>query len=85
MSSSIQFCSELLLFIFYITDTTKFGQKLMKKFGWSEGKGLGVKEDGISDHIKVDYKFGNKGNSGDLCDIISIALFCCSCYVESIY
>lgn len=35
----------------------------MKKFGWSEGKGLGVKEDGISDHIKVDYKFGNKGNS----------------------
>lgn len=57
----------------------------MKKFGWSEGKGLGVKEDGISDHIKVDYKFGNKGNSGDLCDIISIAFFCCSCYVESIY
>lgn len=57
----------------------------MKKFGWSEGKGLGVKGDGISDHIKVDYKFGNKGNSGDLCDTISIALFCCSCYVESIY
>lgn len=47
----------------------------MKKFGWSEGKGLGVKEDGISDHIKVDYKFGNKGNSGDLCDTISIAYF----------
>lgn len=34
----------------------------MKKFGWSEGKGFGVKEDGISDYIKVDYKFGNKGN-----------------------
>ena len=42
-------------------DDSKFGQKLLEKFGWSEGKGLGAKEDGISNHIKVDYKFGNKG------------------------
>lgn len=47
----------------------------MKKFGWSEGKGFGVKEDGISDYIKVDYKFGNKGNFGDFCDIIFIVYF----------
>ncbi|XP_062612622.1 micronuclear linker histone polyprotein-like [Saccostrea cucullata] len=42
-------------------DETKFGQKLMKKYGWSEGKGLGVKEDGNPDHVKVEFKFGNKG------------------------
>lgn len=57
----------------------------MKKFGWSEGKGFGVKEDGIFDYIKVDYKFGNKGNFGDFCDIIFIVLFCCFYYVEFIY
>ncbi|XP_061167127.1 uncharacterized protein LOC133175982 [Saccostrea echinata] len=42
-------------------DDTKFGQKLMKKYGWTEGKGLGVKEDGNPEHVKVDFKFGNKG------------------------
>lgn len=56
----------------------------MKKFGWSEGKGFGVKEDGIFDYIKVDYKFGNKGNFGDFCDIIFIVLLSCFCYVEFI-
>ena len=27
-------------------DQDKFGQKLMEKMGWSQGKGLGANEDG---------------------------------------
>ena len=27
-------------------DQDKFGQKLMEKMGWSQGKGLGAHEDG---------------------------------------
>lgn len=37
-------------------DETKFGQKLMEKFGWEKGRGLGANEDGSSDHITVQFK-----------------------------
>ena len=30
-----------------------FAKKQMEKYGWSEGKGLGKKEDGIQKYIKV--------------------------------
>jgi len=42
-------------------DTNKFGQKLMEKMGWSQGKGLGAKEDGMVEHIKVSHKNDSKG------------------------
>ncbi|KAL3270739.1 hypothetical protein HHI36_021264 [Cryptolaemus montrouzieri] len=42
-------------------DSNKFGQKLLEKMGWSAGKGLGAKEDGITEHIKVSYKNDSKG------------------------
>lgn len=42
-------------------DSNKFGQKLMEKMGWSPGKGLGRKEDGVTDHIKVSYKNDSVG------------------------
>lgn len=29
--------------------------------GWSQGKGLGANEDGITEHIKVGYKNDSKG------------------------
>ena len=35
---------------------TGFGDKVMSKFGWEQGKGLGVKENGISEYIKVQKK-----------------------------
>ncbi|CAH1118460.1 unnamed protein product [Phaedon cochleariae] len=42
-------------------DTNKFGQKLLEKMGWQNGKGLGAKEDGITEHIKVSHKMDSKG------------------------
>ncbi|XP_072162807.1 uncharacterized protein [Diadema setosum] len=42
-------------------DSSKFGQKLMEKMGWSKGKGLGVKEDGQLSHIKVSLKNNTLG------------------------
>ncbi|CAG9772737.1 unnamed protein product [Ceutorhynchus assimilis] len=42
-------------------DSSKFGQKLLEKMGWSQGKGLGAKEDGRTEHIKVSYKNDSQG------------------------
>ncbi|XP_072387575.1 uncharacterized protein [Diabrotica undecimpunctata] len=42
-------------------DANKFGQKLLEKMGWQSGKGLGAKEDGIKEHIKISYKNDSKG------------------------
>ena len=44
-----------------VADDNKFGQKLMEKFGWAKGKGLGAKEDGKIDHVKVALKNDTKG------------------------
>lgn len=33
----------------------------MEKMGWEKGKGLGAKEDGMTEHIKVRFKSDNKG------------------------
>ncbi|XP_017777466.1 PREDICTED: PIN2/TERF1-interacting telomerase inhibitor 1-like [Nicrophorus vespilloides] len=42
-------------------DESKFGQKMLEKMGWSKGKGLGSKLDGMVDHVKVSYKNDSKG------------------------
>ncbi|XP_044762714.1 protein pxr-1-like [Coccinella septempunctata] len=42
-------------------NSNKFGQKLMEKMGWSTGKGLGAKEDGMTEHIRVAYKNDTQG------------------------
>ncbi|XP_044260849.1 G patch domain-containing protein 4-like isoform X4 [Tribolium madens] len=42
-------------------DSSKFGQKMLEKLGWSPGKGLGAKENGIVEHVKISYKNDNKG------------------------
>lgn len=38
-----------------------FAYNLMKKMGWTDGKGLGLNEDGETDHIKVRRKRSNAG------------------------
>ncbi|GAB1598413.1 hypothetical protein Ahia01_000118400 [Argonauta hians] len=42
-------------------DEDKFGQKMLEKFGWEKGKGLGLKEDGCKEHVKVSKKSDTKG------------------------
>ncbi|XP_046616723.1 uncharacterized protein LOC124303499 [Neodiprion virginianus] len=50
-------------------DSTKFGQKMLEKMGWSSGKGLGANEQGMTEHVKVCYKNDQSGigfkDSGD--------------------
>lgn len=58
-------CFFLLLFNLFIcyglTDDSKFGQKLMEKMGWSKGKGLGINEDGNTEHVAVKVKNDTRG------------------------
>ncbi|KAJ8709270.1 hypothetical protein PYW07_009096 [Mythimna separata] len=42
-------------------DSTKFGQRMLEKMGWSEGKGLGAKENGIVEHVVARYKNDDRG------------------------
>lgn len=37
-------------------DTTKFGQKMLEKMGWTAGKGLGVNEQGMREHVSIKVK-----------------------------
>ena len=34
-------------------DTSSFAQRMLKKMGWSAGKGLGKREDGVVEHVRV--------------------------------
>ncbi len=45
----------------WLQGDAKFGKKLLEKFGWSEGKGLGKKEDGDVSFIKVRKNYENTG------------------------
>ncbi|XP_038053273.1 PIN2/TERF1-interacting telomerase inhibitor 1-like [Patiria miniata] len=45
----------------WISDGCKFGEKLMKKMGWQEGKGLGMNEDGSTSSISVSVKNNSLG------------------------
>jgi len=45
----------------WANDDNKFGQKLMEKFGWEKGKGLGAQEDGETQNIKVKVKNDKHG------------------------
>lgn len=43
------------------TTYSSFARRQMEKMGWTEGKGLGRNEDGITNHIKVKKKDENEG------------------------
>lgn len=42
-------------------DTNKFGQRMLEKMGWCSGKGLGAKENGMVEHVVVQFKNDEKG------------------------
>lgn len=44
-------------------DKNNFGHKMLEKMGWKHGKGLGAKENGVTDPLNVAYKYDNKGNN----------------------
>lgn len=46
----------LMIYLFSNVDSNKFGQKMLEKMGWTSGKGLGVNEQGITEHVRVSFK-----------------------------
>jgi len=50
----------------WANDDDKFGQKMLEKFGWTKGKGLGAAEDGKVDNIKVKVKNNKLGIGSNL-------------------
>ncbi|XP_038655912.1 PIN2/TERF1-interacting telomerase inhibitor 1 [Scyliorhinus canicula] len=42
-------------------DESRFGQKMLEKMGWSKGKGLGAREQGSTENIKVQVKNNTVG------------------------
>eukprot|EP00029_Vermamoeba_vermiformis_P002945 TRINITY_DN13312_c0_g1_i1.p1 TRINITY_DN13312_c0_g1~~TRINITY_DN13312_c0_g1_i1.p1 ORF type:complete len:321 (-),score=43.90 TRINITY_DN13312_c0_g1_i1:1-930(-) len=42
-------------------DKDRFGYKMLLKMGWSDGKGLGANEDGLTTYVKVDKRQDNRG------------------------
>ncbi|CAK9827426.1 PIN2/TERF1-interacting telomerase inhibitor 1 [Anthophora retusa] len=37
-------------------DSNKYGQKILEKMGWTNGKGLGVNEQGMTEHVRTSFK-----------------------------
>lgn len=44
-----------------VSDSNRFGTKMLEKMGWSKGKGLGANLDGQLEFIKVSHKGDQKG------------------------
>lgn len=51
--------------------TMDFGRRMLAKFGWAEGKGLGKNEDGVVDHVRVKQRAHQLGlgASAEMADV----------------
>lgn len=45
----------------WAADKSRFGYKMLEKLGWSQGKGLGVAEQGSTTHIRAERRYENMG------------------------
>lgn len=50
----------------WAADKSRFGFKMLQMMGWTEGKGLGVNEDGATAHIKMKKKDNSRGIGADI-------------------
>jgi hypothetical protein len=66
-----------------LTDACKFGQQMLEKMGWKPGLGLGAKEQGITEQIKVAYK------NDKTCKCVSQVYACgsniCWCIIKTFF
>ena len=55
-------------------DTTSFAQRMLAKMGWREGRGLGKREDGVVEHVRVKRRLDRShavcGNGGIGCVLL---------------
>lgn len=47
--------------LIFVSDDTKFGQRMLEKMGWKKGEGLGTHSQGIRENIKLNLKLDSKG------------------------
>lgn len=48
-----------------VIDNEKIGQKMLEKMGWTSGKGLGVNEQGIVEHIRLNKRNPENEKAGN--------------------
>lgn len=53
--------SKYLIQIYLFVDDSRFGTKMLEKMGWSKGRGLGAKEDGSQEFVRVRFKNDAEG------------------------
>uniref|UniRef100_A0A914YH66 G-patch domain-containing protein n=1 Tax=Panagrolaimus superbus TaxID=310955 RepID=A0A914YH66_9BILA len=49
-------------------DTNKFGHKMLQNMGWNEGQGLGLKNQGMTENIKLKANYTQKGIGAEASD-----------------
>ena len=45
----------------WVKNENKFGEKMLRKMGWSRGNGLGAQQQGTAEHVRVSIKNNNLG------------------------